>query len=74
MDKYCAINVQSSIRRTVFSVELLNNISKEMILFQHSNKVVEHLSGVFDTISEAGDEPGSFLVIRHAPSGEHPAV
>ena len=71
---HCVHQVLVNIKRTVLGVDLLHNVGKERIFFEHVNKVVEHLSGVFDSISEAGDKPGSFLLVRHAPGGERPAV
>jgi hypothetical protein len=59
---------------TVLSIDLLHNVGEERIFFEHVNKVVEYLSGVFDSISEAGDKPESFIMIRHAPGGERPAM
>ena len=54
----------------MLSVDLLHNIGKERIFLQHSNEVMEHLSGIFDSVSEAGDEPRSFVLVRDAMGGQ----
>ena len=61
-------------RRTVFSVDFLHNIGKERIFLQQVNEVVEHFSGVLDSVSEAGDKPRSFMLARDALSGQYVVV